>query len=63
MSWIAHRLVLVDVDRRHAGTPGVQRRDQGTGLDQLRSAGVHEQGRWLHAPESAVVTMPSGRLD
>jgi hypothetical protein len=42
---IAPAVVLVHVDRHHAGTPGAQRRNEGTRLDQPRPAGVHEQGR------------------
>ena len=48
---VAQRLLVVDVDRRHAGAAGPQRVDQRAALDQLRAAGVDQQRRGLHAPQ------------
>ena len=44
-----HRLVLEDIDRGRAGTAGLERLDQGAGLDQLGPAGVDEERTGLHA--------------
>ena len=51
MAGVAQRLVLVDVDRRHAGPAGPQRLDQRAGLDQRRAAGVDQKRGRLHAPQ------------
>ena len=51
MAGVAQRLVLVDVDRRHAGAARAQRIDQRARLDQRRAAGVDEERGRLHARE------------
>ena len=51
MTGVAHRLVLVDVDRGHARPPGFECGHQRAGLDQRRAAGVDEQRGRLHARE------------
>src|SRR5712692_7106216 len=51
MAGVAHRLVLVDVDRGHAGASGAQRSDQRAGRDQAGPARVHQQRGRLHALE------------
>ena len=51
MGSVAQRFDFVDVESRHARTPGFQRHLQGSGFDQLCAAGVDEKSRRLHASE------------
>ena len=48
MRGVAQRLFLIDVDRRHAGPPGLQRCDQRARLDQASTARVDQNGGGLH---------------
>ena len=63
MRGVAQRLLLVDVDRGHAGTAGAERLDQRAALDQLRAAGVDEQRRGLHAAQIVGGDDVAGGLD
>ena len=63
MAYVAHRLLVVHIDRGHAGTAGVQRLDQRAALDQRRAAGVDQQRRRLHAPQIVCGHDPARRLD
>ena len=63
MRGVAQRLLLIDIDRRHAGPAGAERLDQRAALDQLRAAGVDDQCGRLHAAEIVGGDDVAGFLD